>query len=202
MPEPTTAAKSEVPLSTATAAPSEITLDGKPYIISKLTLRDLGYIEQWMRDSLVASGRENIKDPELTKSERVLILQEAYAAAAKTSLGTDYAMAMLESVEGMLRLAWFSLRKENRIQFGKTLRNMTLDDVADLLHSREALESIVNTAGILSGFDFATGDALPESEDGGTTDPANPPSKSPNQSAPTQEQSSALSPKLTTGDQK
>jgi len=202
MPEPTTAAKAEVPISVATAAPSEITLDGKPYIVSKLTLRDLGYIEQWMRDALVGSGRENIKDPELTNSERVLILQEAYAAAAKTSLGTDYAIAMLESVEGMLRLAWFSLRKENMIQFGKTLRKMTLDDIAELLHSREDLESIVSTAATLSGFDLTTGDALPEEGNGGTTDPANPPSKSPSQPPPAQEQSSVPSPKPMAGDQK
>lgn len=190
-PEPTTTAKPDVPISIATAAPSEITLDGKPYIVSKLTLRDLGYIEQWMRDSLVGSGRENIKDPELTRDERVLILQEAYAAAAKTSLGTDYAMAMIESVEGMLRLAWLSLRKENMILHEKTLHKMTIDDVADLLTSREILESIVTTAGTLSGFDFATGDALPEKKNGGAEDSANPPSKAPNQAPPTQEPSSA-----------
>jgi len=199
MVEPTKDVKQDVPISTATAAPSEITIDGKDYIVSKLTLRDLGYIEQWMRDALVASGRENIKDPELTNSERQLVLKEAYAAAAQTSLGNDFASAMLESIEGLLRLAWLSLRKENMIIVGKNACKLTLDNVAEILHSRDVLLSIVDMAAGLSGFDLATGDALPEKENGGATDSANPPKTNPEQ--PAQEQSSADSPMPTTGAQ-
>ena len=183
-----------VSISIATAAPIEIEIDGKMYVVSKITLRDLGRIEQWMRDALVASGRENIKDPELTNDEKQLVLREAYVAAAQCSLGSDYANNMLKSIDGLLRLAWLSLRKENVIVENKKSRPMTLDDTADILTSIDAINEIVEKAAATSGFDFETGEANAEEAEGEKDSPENPTSE-----APTPERSSAPSQKPTDG---
>ena len=121
----------KIDMSTATAATTEVQINGSTYVVGRLQLRDYGYLEQWMRDCLVRSGRDAMKGLDLSNADKALVLKEAYVAAGKVSFTSDQATGFLNSIEGSLRAAWLSMRRYNTE--GPDKHPMTLDEVSAIL---------------------------------------------------------------------
>ena len=122
----------ETAMSTATAAPREVKLSGKTYLVGRFRLEDYGYIEQWMRDQLVAAARSQFVDPTLSQDDKRLILSMAYEAAGKVSFNSEEARGFIQSIGGCLRVAWFALRRHQP--------GMTIEQVDDILTPESAVD--------------------------------------------------------------
>lgn len=135
---------SKIDMSTATAAPTEVQIEGRTYVVGRLQLRDYGYLEQWMRDCLVRAGRDAIKDPELSTEQRDAVLKSAYDAAGRVRFNSPEATGFLNSVEGGLRVCWLGLRRLNPVNG----RPMTIEEVNDLLSisQPDTLQKIITRA--------------------------------------------------------
>jgi hypothetical protein len=183
----------------AVAAPREISIGGKTLQASPLRIADIGQLERWMRqqhidggrksataltieaDQLVAQTIEDVEDPKQRKlvradlerrlqADKILILDRAHEAAAKSSLLSMSGWSMLWSVEGMARIMWLSLKQQHP--------DLTLDEVAVLmLHNSSGSEEIVEQVLNDSGFKMAESGSTDDDEE--DDDPAAGVAKSP-----------------------
>ena len=79
-------------LANATAGPSIITVNETDYRVSPLTLRDMGFLEQWLKDECMREARRQAKeedDPEI----RSLLIHDGSMRAKEVDVAlklTDY----------------------------------------------------------------------------------------------------------------
>ncbi len=69
-------------LANATGAPSIITVNETDYRVTPLTLRDMGFLEQWLKDDCIRQARrqaEETDDPQM----RSLLLREGFNKAGE-----------------------------------------------------------------------------------------------------------------------
>ena len=107
----------------ATKQPVHEKIMGVDLYIRPLVIRDLGRLEQWMREQIIAAGRANLIHamPGETSADRKdrmemnqAILREAYSAASHTSLADDDGVGMLSSIGGMMEMIRVALAKDDR----------------------------------------------------------------------------------------
>ena len=104
-------------LGRASGAPVVIQLGGSDYMMSALTLRDFGTIEQHLltkRPNMLATVAEAVKDmpPEMAK----MLMDKAYDDMKKgnTIPATEVA-EWVDTFEGMVFSVWLALKKSTRI---------------------------------------------------------------------------------------
>lgn len=126
----------------ATAAPGDVTIDGKICRMSPLSDKDIAELDNWVRIRVIRLAKESLTGKE-TKEEREELLEVAFKHASKlTWLGEG--LEDTTSLEGVARLLWQTLKKhhpdltveylaecivEDKIDVDETM------DVFDLLHS-------------------------------------------------------------------
>jgi len=118
-----------------TRTPVTFDIGGGSYILHPLTFRDFGKIDQYGREELLRATRRSLADEEarrlemaeepLTESEKRIQWAEAYDACARISVLTAQGRAFLTTSEGLMRVIWLSMRKENK--------TMTVDQCEALL---------------------------------------------------------------------
>ncbi len=94
----------------ATNAPLPVTIAGREWRLSRLTLRDIGALDTWTRAQVIASARESLP-PDATPQERDDTLRAAVQAAAPMAFfqGGDYRLA--DSAMRIPRLLMQMLRR-------------------------------------------------------------------------------------------
>ena len=95
---------------TMTAACMTVTIDGREWTLSPVTLEDLGMLERWIESRpirMVQSALDGLAD-----RERQYLLALAFGESIKrqTTLGTESGRGELESIESVAYLFWLSLR--------------------------------------------------------------------------------------------
>lgn len=118
----------------ATAAGGEITLGGKTYKLRPLSWRDIGFYERWMRGELIASAREACRSAE-NEQERIGLLEAAYQQAGRLSLFSKDGIGFHQSVNGLMKLAYLSLKADQP--------RMTEEDVFAMLAGKDDLEAMM-----------------------------------------------------------
>lgn len=98
-------------LSQATAAPTELRINGDVYRIKPLRDRDYGELEQWLRSKAMDAARENLNG--FSGEDRRTLLSLAYDKASRMSVTSPDAMEILLSREGAARLVWLGVRQEH-----------------------------------------------------------------------------------------
>ncbi len=96
----------------ATGAPLEIIVDGEKFRFSPMTDKDFGEFENWIQYKVVQNAVKLLD--EAPAEYRAGILQDAYARAAKVSLADSSSSAMMESIDGGVKLLYLSLRHEHK----------------------------------------------------------------------------------------
>lgn len=143
----------------AVAAPVEVVIDGQPWRFAPLRYVDIGEIEQWMRDRFLKVGMDTLRllkaegflTPEAASNEAVRIARVARQLSFVPSLaefgdspGNEAAAVsstLLNSLEGLCRLFWLSLRREHP--------TITLESVtvwAGDMQTRQALRAALDRA--------------------------------------------------------
>jgi hypothetical protein len=101
----------------ATAAPGSLRINGREYLVSRFTPRDIGDLQQFMKEILPdprSRVRELIRD--LPESVALQVWKDMNAEARDwpPSFGSEQSTSILTTTfEGNARLLWVTLRKHN-----------------------------------------------------------------------------------------
>lgn len=117
----------EVDLQRVTAAPEMFTSeDGREFMVYPLSFRDWGTIEGWMREKIIAAAMGAVRDPSLTDDQKALVIREVTKEASRINMRSPEAReGLMDSLEGMFRITYLSLRKGNP--------KLTLDALEEML---------------------------------------------------------------------
>jgi hypothetical protein len=103
-------------LSSLTAQPKKLTVNGQEYLIHPLTLDDLGQLQSWIDsqfpDPFQVIGKA-IANGNYTVTQQQYLFSQALerSTRSKNLIGTPEADRLLQTVEGMKRLLCLSIRK-------------------------------------------------------------------------------------------
>ena len=100
----------------ATQAPRDFTLDGKRYLVGKLTPRGLGDLQAYLKDAIEDPRIVARKQMEgLPDAVQVEIWRQACEAAKDwpPSIGDERSISQLLSAEGQARFLWVLFRRHN-----------------------------------------------------------------------------------------
>ena len=120
-----------------TAAPSELTIGGAAYRLRPLTYADIGEFERWAQSDYLAQQKRLVAEVGLEGDDRRDLLVASIGMAGKLSMTTDdpeasAVMAKIsQSLEGVTRLMWLSMRKERA--------ELTMEDVGEMMADPEAM---------------------------------------------------------------
>jgi len=95
-------------ISTATGAPSQITVGGKTWLLKPLLDDDYGVLENWVRDRYVDVTKRNVKD--LNESDRRFHIDKAIAEAREIDVDSKRAAKMINTPPGVVQVLWLSLK--------------------------------------------------------------------------------------------
>jgi len=92
--------------------PARITLGGKEYTLSPLTVDDLAEMERWVEDAPLMHAKRLLAEhgDMFSEEEKTAIRMKAVEESKTISLADGG--AVLESMEGVRLLLWLSLRRE------------------------------------------------------------------------------------------
>lgn len=100
----------QTPLNVVTAAPRPIMHNGTEYLISPLTDADWGELTAWLQTQYLDSiDRHLSRLP--TEAERSAMRMESIRTAARITPSNEVGLSILQSISGMARALWLSLRK-------------------------------------------------------------------------------------------
>lgn len=91
-------------LQALTNAVREVVIGGQTLPMRRLTLRQSGELEQWLRQQIIRNGMAAIRELDLPLRERRQEHQEIMRAAAMISLDSEEAQGLLESIYGAIKL--------------------------------------------------------------------------------------------------
>ena len=134
-----------MPLADMQAAPLDIEIRGRTIQINPVPLREWGRFDRWLREETMRMALRAADDA--GSMNRGMYIREAVAAATGISIASPEALkGMLGSIEGMLRLAFASLRIEGNDALAEDpKRGLTAEDVEAFVgNSLAALAEIVN----------------------------------------------------------
>jgi len=107
----------------ATGSPSSIRINGSEYRVSKFTPRDIGDLQQWLKEQIPDPKVEARKLLEGLPDAVAIEIWKTQAEAAKDwppTIGDDRAQDLLVTTsEGSARLLWVTLRKHNQVDLEK-----------------------------------------------------------------------------------
>ena len=95
----------------ATAAPVEFKAKDRTLMLYPLDIEDYGWLERSMQSAVIERARDSIKDRELSELDKRVIMSEAHKTAARLTFSDDGAQEVMECVDGLLKIAFLSLRK-------------------------------------------------------------------------------------------
>lgn len=126
--------------SRATGSPLSIEIDGREYRVSKLTPRDVGDIQAWLKSEIPDPRTEARKMLEGLPDAVAIEVWRTAAEEAKAwppTLGDDRGNNLLmSSTEGVARLIWVTLRKHNGVdlaQARKLADHLDIEQVGTLI---------------------------------------------------------------------
>jgi hypothetical protein len=103
-------------LPAATAAPATLEHQGRSYHLAPLTFRLFGQITQMLRDRLIRSASQAIRDtPELTEQQQRTLLREAFDRAEALQFGQPSTMdsALMSDPTMLVRIVHLSLSQQH-----------------------------------------------------------------------------------------
>jgi len=95
----------------ATAASSSFKYEGKTYRLSPLRDRDWGEFELWVQDRVMALAKRSLNG--LSEAHQEVVIKHALEVASNITVSDPAAMKLMTSLEGGVKLAWLSLRREH-----------------------------------------------------------------------------------------
>ncbi len=130
--------------STHIAAPIELTIDGKTYILSPLTMKDLRELERHFQSQIVDETKALIAGIE---SKIALdLLRDAIAESKKCQIGSPEFAGKISSIEGLAKILSLSLRaKHIDMDIHKCLELLTPQNIEKIS------ESIAEMTGLAGG---------------------------------------------------
>ena len=133
-----------VNIAVGAAAPTVVEVNGESLIFSPISYYDMGQFENWMREqfevnSFNALDRSRITDPE----EKDRIRNQMFKASHELSFSCAEARGYINSIEGLVQLAYLSLRKTNK--------DVTPELVAAFFNDLDALREVVRKVFSISG---------------------------------------------------
>lgn len=126
------------------AAPIELNIDGKPYILSPLTMRDLRELERHFQSQIVDETKNLLAgiDPKI----QLDLLRDAISESKKCQIGSPEFAAKISSIEGLAKILSLSLRnKHNDMDTVKCLELLTPNNIEKIS------EAIAEMTGLSSG---------------------------------------------------
>ena len=126
----------------ATAAPIDVTVDGKQYTLTPLSDRSNCELDNWLRARIVAVARASL-DEDASEKVKKETMERAFDHALKTSwlLNSD---ALLRTPDGVLRFVFQLLRPAHP--------NLTMEELAGMLRrDPDALGRVMDAFELLSG---------------------------------------------------
>jgi hypothetical protein len=134
----------KIPVSVASAAPAEIILSGKKFLVSPATDKDFGELERWVQDRILDVCFRNANKLD-NSADRQEFLKHAFDKASGTILASSEATVLLLSVEGAVMRLYLGIRHNHP--------DITVDEVRKLATSREEIEKAMLTVGFLDNPD-------------------------------------------------
>lgn len=130
------------------AAPAQITLDGRIYRLSPLTIADYAEFERWMQAQYMQDVMENLRHLPPGKNaaeDRQAVLRDAYAKVTDLKIGSPKAAAYIMSLEGMAQLLWMMFRHRHP--------EVELEQVRHWMHDPSRLREFEELSSRLNGGD-------------------------------------------------
>ena len=158
------------PLADMQAAPVDIEVRGTTVQVNPVPLSHWAKFDRWMREETMRNALRSAD--EVGIALRGQVIREAITAASGVSISSPDALkGMLGSIEGMLRLAWTTLRIGGNEHIAENAKaGVTVQDVERLIgNNLNALSAIVEKAVDLS---FPKDDDDADTEAPGTSPPA------------------------------
>lgn len=93
----------------ATAAPAEIHLVGKPYLMAPLTDADMAELDNWIRARAIAAARESLP-PGTSEDERRVTIAAAVEAAMGLTWTRGAGSRHMGTLQGTAQVLWMGLR--------------------------------------------------------------------------------------------
>lgn len=116
--------------SQAAASPFEFVLGRKTFLLSPLTDRDLGTLEQWVQDRHMELVKRNCES--MTVADRHYHIDRAFEVAGNITLGSPSSKNTLSTPEGSVTMLWLSLLHKHP--------EMKKEDVSALCENVKELE--------------------------------------------------------------
>jgi len=126
-------------ISTATGAPSQITVGGKTWLLKPLLDDDYGVLENWVRDRYIDLTTRNVKD--LPEADRRYHTDKAIAEAREIDVDSERAAKMINTPPGVVQVLWLSLKHNHP--------DVTLDETRKLCMNNPEFDAAMD--GVLGG---------------------------------------------------
>ena len=120
-------------LAKLTAAPMELEYNKKIYRVSPLRDRDLGELQNFIQDKYLSLAKRNLDG--MSTENKSLLLKTAFEKATTLRVYSAESSGILNSVEGIAKMSWLSLRKEHS--------DLTFDQVWDLCNDSNFVENMM-----------------------------------------------------------
>lgn len=111
--------------------PGVIEIEGKTYRMSKLDGPEISELDRWVQDQIVQLAIRNSAGE--SNQTRRLLMEAALKIAAGASWLEDTGRPVIQSMNGVSRLIWTTLRKNHK--------ELKVDDVEKLMRVDGAVES-------------------------------------------------------------
>lgn len=94
-----------------TAAPLEIELSGKKYLLSPMRDRDYGEFQRWVQSRIIQLAKDNLNG--LSEDEKKFLLVHAYEKASNIKENSPETLRTIQTIEGAAKLAFIMMRKNH-----------------------------------------------------------------------------------------
>lgn len=124
----------------AVGSPRTIEIDGKEYLVSKFGPRDIGDLQAWLKDQIPDPRLEAKKLIDGVSDAVAIEIWKTMSEEAKswppTIFSDEGINLIMSSTEGVARLLWVTLRRENRIDLARArdlVDDVGLDQIGKLI---------------------------------------------------------------------
>jgi len=95
----------------ASAAPTEIVIDQKKWLLHPMDNDDFGVLQRWVEDRLMDIARRNCEG--LPVEVQKGLMESAYAKAVTVTMFDAITIRHLGTLEGTVKMVWLSARKSD-----------------------------------------------------------------------------------------
>ena len=135
------------------AAPIELTIDGKTYILSPLTMRDLRELERHFQSHIINETKALIAG--IDAKIALDLLRDAISESKKCQIGSPEFAGKISSIEGLAKILSLSLRaKHIDMDVNKCLELLTPGNIEKISESIAEMTGLAGESGDADNSDF------------------------------------------------